>query len=165
MRALAHADKPTTALVAVWALSNMFSRRNLQLRVSERHEIVLDAVNTILIKFASDEQLLTACIGLYINYAILFREDPQFYESGKVHLLSSVIELLDTHKANAKIVYRLLVIIGTLAYGDKNCIDLAKDLDVVRVATELSKQHADSKDIATVAQEVVDCINEKEFDE
>lgn len=89
------------------------SRRALARVITGKHESVLDVLSGVMGKFAEDEELKLSCVAVMINYAIMFREDPAFYEGAKVLALSSLAELVKADKS-AQVAYRGLVIIGTL---------------------------------------------------
>jgi len=74
-----------------------------------------------------------AVISVFINFAIGFNEAAEFAEA-KVHLLTSLQDLLSSEssssEADPELLYRLLVVLGTLAYGDRDCRSLAIDLEI-----------------------------------
>jgi len=122
-------DKPVTAMLAIRTLTNFFSRRVLSIAVVSRSEEVLDSVFQVL-KRLEDENLRSAGLALYINHTLLFNEDKQFYEAGKVQLLSSLPEHLLLPHLNSKLLYRILVILGSLVYEDASTTELANALEL-----------------------------------
>merc|ERR1712127_77571 len=72
--------------------------------------------------------------SLFINYAISFTQKPD--ADAKTHALTSVMEILQNEadaeedEADGVMIYRLLVVVGTLVYNDPGCTALAMDLEL-----------------------------------
>ena len=86
--------------------------------------------------------------------ALLFTEDSKFYETGKVQLLSSLPELLSLPGLSAKLVYRLLVILGSLIYDDPSTTSLAVDLEIPDAVETACKAHSADQPVQDVAREL-----------
>ena len=86
--------------------------------------------------------------------ALLFTEDKQFYEPGKVQLLSSLPELLQLPHLSPKLVYRLLVILGSLVYEDASTTSLAVDLEIPETVEAAKKAHPADQNVQDVCREL-----------
>jgi len=152
-------EKSMNAMLAMRAIANMFNRRILSRFISDRAEEIFDCIQTTLDKI-KDEEYHTACIGVIINFAILFREDNKAYEQAKIMALSGVTGLLES-ESNTKLLYRLLVVLGTLIYRDENCLTIAQGLDAALVADRISKANSSDENIVAVAKEVASALTPK----
>lgn len=141
------ADKSVLSLLALRALVNCFSRRAVAKKVlAPRYEEVLEGVSAAARKYPEDQNVRLSVVAVYINFAILFAEDPRAYEQSKVLLLTSVQELLQAAAADAKVAYRCAIVIGTLAYNDANVTELARDLDILDAVNAAANSAAGKAD-------------------
>lgn len=103
------------------------------------------------------KMLSLSIVGVFINYAILFAEDVTKYEEAKVVCLSNVMESLTNHSKNSKVVYRLLVVLGSLVYGDANMTSTAKDLEFPAIVEDLRGQEGfkENEQIQEVSAELM----------
>jgi hypothetical protein len=181
-RQVVRGEKVVTSMLGVRVLCNCFGRRVLAKAMGARFEGVLDGVLEAVKRF-DDDNLRASCFALYINFTLLFIEDNQFYEAGKVQLLSrsththpstihtilpspirrshsplsvlfSLPELLTLPNLNSKLVYRLLVILGTLLYEDPTTTELAVALEVGATVEQVRAAHSGDQAVQEVVKEV-----------
>ena len=150
---LSSTDKPVTGMLSIRVLCNLFSRRVTSRAMGARHESVFDALAAALARFP-DDALRGSAFALYINYTLLFCEHSAAYEAGKVQLLSSLPEQLRLPGLSSKLVYRLLVVLGTLLYEDDNIMEMAAALEVPAVVQEVAKEHEQDQQVKEVAKEI-----------
>jgi len=152
-------DKSITAMLTIRVLCNFFSRRVLSIAVASRCEEVLDSVHQV-VKRLEDENLRASGLALYINHTLLFNEDSKFYEAGKIQLLSSLPEHFSLPRLSPKLLYRLLVILGSLMYADSNTTELAVALEM---SSSVQEVIVGVQDIAVqqVAAEVLKVLDAK----
>jgi len=150
-------EKPIHAMLAMRAVANMFNRRILSRFISERAEDVFDCIQGTLEKI-KDEDFHTACISVHINFAILFREDSKAYEQAKIMALSGVTGSLDS-ATNPKLLYRLLVVLGTLIYRDENSLTIAQGLEASALVDRLAKSNSTDDNIVQVAKELTTALS------
>jgi len=110
----------------------------------------VDTVAPLLV--TSDKRLKTSALALLINFAILFGNTPKEYEAAKVHCLTNMIEFLSA-ETDAELIYRGLVILGTLIYRDTSCTEIAISLEVPELVNKVGQKHAAHPNINA-------CINE-----
>jgi len=154
------ADKSVNAMLAIRAIANLFSRHILLRAISNRSDEIFDAIAAALSKF-SDEDIRSSAIGVYINFAIVFKSDRQLYESAKLQLLTSVKELLESGDLSANLVYRSLVIIGTLLYLDETLTDVTRELEVEALLTEKKSKLSNDNNVMQCADELVQLLKPK----
>ena len=150
---LAATDKPLTGMLVVRVLCNFFSRHVLSKAMGARYEPIFDGVAAALQRF-QDDNLRASAFALYINYTLLFAENSKLYEAGKVQLLSSLPEQLRLPGLNAKLVYRLLVVLGTLMYEDGTVVEMAQALEVPATVAEVAKEHDKDGQVKDVVKEI-----------
>eukprot|EP00808_Paulinella_micropora_P002467 g33353.t1 len=169
--------KSVNALLAIQGLANCFSRRASAKLMMSCHEDVLEALNVLnskTWKMPSSEEakkkeaatlnmLDLSCVGVLINYAVLFAEDVKKYEEPKVVCLSNVMEYLQAKRKTPKIVYRLLVILGSLVYGDENMRSTACDLEFPSLVAEIAQENSTNKNIKEVSAELQKALQEAIF--
>jgi len=142
---------PVTSLLLMQAMCNCFCRRVMTKVVAPRSEEMLDVVATLIAD--ADKRLQGACIALLINFAIVFREDNDKYESAKVHMLTNMAELMSL-ELDSKIAYRALVVLGTLIYRDPGCTEIAKGIELNEMVETMNKTHSEDLQVVAVAQEL-----------
>ena len=76
-------------------------------------------------------------------------------------LLRSLPELLAFPNLNAKLVYRLLVILGTLIYEDTNTTELAIALEIPDAVETVRKAHPSDQPVQDVSREIKQALNKK----
>ena len=157
---LSSTDKAVTGLLVLRVLCNFFSRRVLSKAMGARYESIFDTVASSLQRF-QDDNLRASAFALYINYTLLFCESSAVYEAGKVQLLSSLPEQLRLPGLNAKLAYRLLVVLGTLLYEDSNTVEMAQALEVADVVAEVAKQHQQEQQVKEVVKEIEQVLSAK----
>jgi len=118
---------------------------------------MLDVVATVI--DGADKRLQGACIALLINFAIIFREDNDKYESAKVHMLTNMVELLSL-ELDTKLAYRSLVVIGTLIYRDEGCTDIAQGIELNEMVETINKTHSDDANVVGVSQELAEAFKD-----
>jgi len=150
-------ERPIHAMLAMRAVANMFNRRILCRFISEKAEDVFDCIQGTLEKI-KDEEFHTACISVHINFAILFREDSKAYEQPKIMALSGVTGSLES-ETNPKLIYRLLVVLGTLIYRDENSLEIAKGLEATALVERLSKANSTDDNIVQVGKELLTALS------
>jgi len=160
LNVLSTTDKPLTGMLAIRVLCNFFSRRVLSKAMGARYESIFDTLATSLNRF-QDDNLRGSAFALYINYTLLFCENSKVYEAGKVQLLSSLPEQLQLPGLNGKLVYRLLVVLGTLLYEDSNTVEMAVALEVPSVVAEVAKVHAQEQQVKEVVKEIEQVLSAK----
>lgn len=144
-------EKEVTKTLALQCLCNFFSRRILAKALAARYEEVVDALAPLLL--SSDKRLKTSAVAVLINLAILFEESPKEYEAAKVHCLTNLIEFL-TAEADLELIYRGLVIVGTLIYRDPSCAEIASSLEVPELVTQIAQKHSGSANITACVSEL-----------
>ena len=157
---LSSTDKAVTSMLAIRVLCNFFSRRVLSRAMGARYESIFDTLAASLQRF-QDDNLRASAFALYINYTLLFCENSALYEAGKVQLLSSLPEQLRLDALNAKLVYRLLVVLGTLLYEDSNTVEMALALEVPAVVAEVGKEHQQDQQVKQVVSEIEQVLSVK----
>jgi len=155
-------DKSTTALLAMRTLCNLFARRAGARLMGKQDKLdkVLEAAQQVLQKYTLDESIRLAVIALYVNYSLLFCTFPKEYEEAKIHLLTSVIEMIQLDAtsemgSHEKFLYRCCVVIGTLIYKDENARSIANDLEINQIVQKQAKQYIESnQQIIQVTKEI-----------
>ena len=160
LNVLSTTDKAVTGLLAIRVLCNFFSRRVLSKAMGARYESIFDSLATSLARF-QDDNLRASAFALYINYTLLFCESSALYEAGKVQLLSSLPEQLRLPGLNAKLAYRLLVVLGTLLYEDSNTVEMAQALEVPAVVAEVANEHGEDQQMQAVVKEIEQVLSMK----
>ena len=158
---LSSTDKPVTAMLVIRVLCNFFSRHVLSKAMGARYESIFDALATALQRFPPDENLRASAIALYINYTLLFSENNSLYEAGKVQLLSSLPEQLRLSGLSGKLVYRLLVVLGTLVYEDATVVEMAQAIEVPAVVVEVGKEHQQDAQVRDIVKELEQALSVK----
>jgi hypothetical protein len=144
-------EKEVTKSLALQCMCNFFSRRVLAKSLAARYEEVIDTIAPLLL--TTDKRLKTSALALLINLAILFGESPKEYEAAKVHCLTNMIEFLSA-ESDAELVYRGLVILGTLIYLDPSCTEIASSLEVPDLVKRVGQKHAADAKINACISEV-----------
>lgn len=142
---------PVTSLLALQTLCNMFCRRAMAKYVTPRSEEIVDCIATLLAE--SDKRVMSACLALLINFAIVFREDNNRFESAKVHVLTNMMELF-SGPLEPPMAYRACVVLGTLVFRDKGCTEIAIELELQHSIDNLKNTHSDNKQIVEVCEEL-----------
>eukprot|EP00457_Paulinella_chromatophora_P005653 gb/GEZN01005670.1/.p1 GENE.gb/GEZN01005670.1/~~gb/GEZN01005670.1/.p1 ORF type:complete len:522 (+),score=71.92 gb/GEZN01005670.1/:70-1635(+) len=167
--------KPVNCLLAIRVLANFFSRRASAKLMMASHEDVFETLNVINAKMwkeasspeakskdaATITMLNLSCVGIFINYAVLFAEDPSKYEEPKVVCLSNVIEYLQTQSKDPKILYRLLVVLGSLLYCDDTMTSTAADLEFPHVIAGIAKDFPKVSNLQEVTSELTQLFTKK----
>lgn len=152
------ADKAIGARLVLWALANFFSRRVSSVAMSQRYEIVIDTITTLFKKY-DDAALRACCVNLLINFAIVWRDQPGANEAAKVQSLACLMEMLETEKRDAKIIFRIIVVLGTLIYGDSGCHSMAVDLELPRVVRAIATSFATSPEVTASTTELLQLLS------
>jgi hypothetical protein len=79
-------DKATTAVLLLRALCNCFVHMQTSLSDDATVELALDVVASLRQRFEGDAAVALACVGVCINFALLFASDAQRFEQGKVQV-------------------------------------------------------------------------------
>ncbi len=134
-------EKATTATQAVRVLANLFARQRIKKLLLGRYEQVLESLAAVLASHGADTELKLSCVAVLINFAISFSESAD-YADAKVHALTSIQDMLSSEAAadgtDPACAYRLLVVLGTLAYNDAACSNLAMELEVPQLVAGLA---------------------------
>lgn len=147
------APKPAYSMLALRALVNFFGRRSLARAVGERAEMLFNELAAL--SGAENAKVRLEYVVLALNFTILVRDIPALAEH-KVQLLSTVVEMLGQANDD-RVLYRLLVILGSIVYRDAETAELAQGFelpDAVRTSASLSQ---DAK-VAECADEVCRAI-------
>ena len=118
---------------------------------------MFDAAFSALRRFP-DDGLRASCLALYINACLLFCEDSKFYEAGKVQLLSAMPEHLALPELSSTLLYRLLVLLGSLLYEDDNTRELAQALEVQPAVEAAVAKYPNDRQLQKVGKEVLQVI-------
>jgi hypothetical protein len=171
LSAITKAEKPVNAMLAVRLLCNAFNRRALCKAIGGKCEEIADSLTGVLTS-ATDSNLLLSTLCLFINFAILFREDSTAYEGGKIQLLSAVTEALRLPHGTPKLFYTALVVVGTLIYEDQTVKEMAGGLEIEEILKAINnkpskngatpEEIADEKQMKEAAKEVLQCLAEKD---
>eukprot|EP00823_Brevimastigomonas_motovehiculus_P004384 TRINITY_DN288_c0_g1_i1.p1 TRINITY_DN288_c0_g1~~TRINITY_DN288_c0_g1_i1.p1 ORF type:complete len:573 (+),score=179.41 TRINITY_DN288_c0_g1_i1:77-1795(+) len=142
--------KPVVILLTLRCIANLFCRRALAKYIAHRDEEITDAIRPF---FSHDDmKVRSAAIAILLNYALLFRENAKDFESGKTLLLSMVAELIEGEKEKS-LVYRYLIVIGTIVYHDEGAKSIAKQL-LMSAIEQAWRAHANAQEIAACAKEL-----------
>eukprot|EP01006_Ploeotia_vitrea_P041865 TRINITY_DN66582_c8_g2_i1.p1 TRINITY_DN66582_c8_g2~~TRINITY_DN66582_c8_g2_i1.p1 ORF type:complete len:527 (-),score=287.44 TRINITY_DN66582_c8_g2_i1:1485-3020(-) len=121
------APKPNQRRLALQVICNLFARHVTAKAVLARCDEVLEAVTEL--SFHEDKNVRTTVVGVLANFAIMFRQNAEKYEDAKIQCLSAMTELLA--EKNSTVLYRSMVVFGTIVYRDSVCREMAIGLDLV----------------------------------
>ena len=157
----------STVLLALYCLVNIFNRRLISVYMLYHIEDVLETVFNAYNVYHDHIKIKLAIIDLLLNYSQLItcmklnEANKELIHESIIQLLSCSIDRLENelneekilselkHQSKIeKIVYRLLVVIGTLLAYQKDNISLAKDLDFNAILLKLNDQHLSTRLLA-----------------
>jgi len=152
------ADKPVIVRLAAMTVANCFDRYKLRRAMADRNESVLEIFTSAMLKFEDGECRL-ACLSVFANFAVLFRESKDAYEAGRMQILTAMSELLRLEK-RPRVLYRALMVLGTIAYRDDGIKSFAVDIGVPQLVQQLltalsSDDSGDGKAAKEAAQELL----------
>lgn len=151
---------PLNQMILIQSISNMFGRKALRSVLAKNAESVLSLMAHIPSSTNKKLRLTYAC--LLINYAIfflgyrtVFEENEVDISAAKAQCLSSAVELL-SKDINTGVIYRGLVVLGTLLFRDEEMKAVASALDLsgfLDSLLETPEIYNDSK-IRSTAEEI-----------
>lgn len=128
-------------MLALRALSNLFSDEKGEVLVSKHVKTILDVVTEHCTKSAN-KQVQIALASLLINISILLKK-PQYQSSlggTKVDTLTGITSSIAKEKVDAEAAFRLFVALGNIIHGDKDLLDMAKSAEVVKAISQLTNR-------------------------
>jgi len=134
----------------------MFNRRVLGQRIAVRAEELLDCTTTVY-DANDDVGIRNACIGVMINYTILFRDCPKQYVQEKNQCLDSVLHFVKV-ETKPPLQYRLLITLGTLVYYDEKTRQLAEEFGASGLVEKIGQSHKEKDETYFAAIEVMKCL-------